>query len=159
MCKTIDESRYFLLCCWRIRAKACNCTNSNVRNWSITIRRSLRKYWRFQAINQSHTCGIEWFVSSDNESILSVITILPKKYLCSLGRSFAKIIERLSLNAVVVGLDFYQHEIRRRFSRKLFHLRSDWKDQWFHNLPSWEWPILDKDNDHRTLWMIFSYRV
>jgi hypothetical protein len=46
-------------------------------------------------------------VSSDNESILSVITILPKKYLCSLGISFANIIDRLSLKAVVVGLDFY----------------------------------------------------
>jgi hypothetical protein len=46
-------------------------------------------------------------VSSDNESILSVITILPKKYLCSLDKSFDNIIDRLSLKAVVVGLDFY----------------------------------------------------
>jgi hypothetical protein len=51
---------------------------------------------------------MELFVSSDNESILSVITILPKKYLCSLGKSLDKIIERLSLNAVVVGFDFYE---------------------------------------------------
>lgn len=50
---------------------------------------------------------MELFVSFDNESILSVITILPKKYLCSLGISLDKIIDRLSLNAVVVGLDFY----------------------------------------------------
>jgi hypothetical protein len=54
-----------------------------------------------------NTCDIELLVSSDNESILSVITILPKKYLCSLGISFANIIDRLSLKAVVVGLDFY----------------------------------------------------
>lgn len=54
------------------------------------------------------TDGMELFVSSDNESILSVITMLPKKYLCSLGKSLDKIIERLSLNAVVVGFDFYE---------------------------------------------------
>ncbi len=62
------------------------------------------------------TCDIELLASSDNESILSVITILPKKYLCSLGISFDKIIERLSLKAVVVGLDFYErkeYEVRR----------------------------------------------
>lgn len=50
---------------------------------------------------------MELLFSFDNESILSVITILPKKYLCSLGRSFDNIIDRLSLKAVVVGLDFY----------------------------------------------------
>ena len=49
-----------------------------------------------------YTDDIELLVSS----ILSVITILPKKYLCSLGKSFDNIMDRLSLNAVVVGLDF-----------------------------------------------------
>jgi hypothetical protein len=53
-------------------------------------------------------------VSSDNESILSVITILPKKYLCSLDKSFDNIIDRLSLKAVVVGLDFYLNKNNRR---------------------------------------------
>jgi hypothetical protein len=49
---------------------------------------------------------MELLVSSDKESILSVITILPKKYLCSLGISLERIIDRLSLKAVVVGFDF-----------------------------------------------------
>lgn len=119
---------YFLFFCWRTRANACNCTNSRVRNWSITIRRSFKEIfvnkkktncWR------DHTCDIELLASSDNESILSVITILPKKYLCSLGKSFDKIIERLSLKAVVVGLDFYLNEknkiLKREFSSFFFY--------------------------------------
>jgi len=61
---------------------------------------------------------MELLVSSDNESILSVITILPKKYLCSLGKSFDNIIDRLSLKAVVVGLDFYLNKKNRRLIKK-----------------------------------------
>lgn len=81
----------------------------------MTIRRSLiRIIKNLSRSMKSITCDMELFVSSESESILSVITILPKKYLCSLGRSFERIIERLSLNAVVVGLDFYQREKKRR---------------------------------------------
>ena len=69
------------------------------------------------------TCDIVLVWSSDEESILSVITILPKKYLCSLGTSFARIVDRLSLNAVVVGFDFWRKRNARetQFSAR-YHL-------------------------------------